>query len=227
MDLAIELDRHRLRGTSPSTRRPRHGRSRTTCADVATNLTTMLKQMMDSMDHDARKLVRVNSKIVREIAQPSPSNSSSPPSRRSPDAAAARPVPAEGGDVENEPENGEHADEPPLALRPPPSSDRRRSAARDRAATMRCDPAAVVRARGGHSHPMYMAACSESSCTELHRGRGPLVLSPGALPAPPTARGYSPTTCWCTNADSAAAQCCSTIAAVPPVLANIGSSHAH
>ena len=60
----------------------------------------MLKQMMDSMDHDARKLVRVNSKIVREIAQPGRETvvaaiaALSPPSRRSPDAAAPRPVPA-------------------------------------------------------------------------------------------------------------------------------------
>ena len=55
----------------------------------------------------------------------------------------------------------------------------------------------------------------------VHRGRGALVLSPGALPAPPTACAYSPTTCWCTDTDSAAAQCCSTIGPVAPVLANM------
>ena len=59
-----------------------------------------------------------------------------------------------------------------------------------------------------------------------HRGRGPLPLSPGALPAPPTACAYSPTTCWCRCTASAAAQCRSTIASVPPVLRSQGNSHA-
>jgi hypothetical protein len=65
------------------------------------------------------------------------------------------------------------------------------------------------------------AAAAQRRAPELHRGRGPLLPSPGALPAPPTACGYSPTTCWCTNTASAAAQCRSTIGALAPVLANM------
>ena len=62
--------------------------------------------------------------------------------------------------------------------------------------------------------------------TAAHRGRGAALPSPGALPAPPTACRYSPTTCWYCSTAPAAAQCRSTIAALPPVLRSQGNSHA-
>jgi hypothetical protein len=64
------------------------------------------------------------------------------------------------------------------------------------------------------------AAAAQRRAPELHRGRGAALPSPGALPAPPTACGYSPTTCRYCSTAPAAAQCCRTIGALPPVLVN-------